>query len=308
MTRISTVKIFMVSSMVGLMMGLILLVSLTLDGHFGHMIAIASFAATTVTIFLNAHQRASQPVVIFTSYVLAASIGYLATLIPSNVAIQSSVALFSLVLVLLLLDLMHPPAVAYAFGFILTGYGLLEVFLTIPALFVYFIALAVVIWSVEKVLIWVGLISGPPIKKTAVSGYEKIGNLVHTLVPYALVILFISLTVDFLYPALIEPFSLYLTILDIAIVSLFIVDLVFLYRKATTVPEFIKQNWLDIIATIPFFITFRFMQGASLLFSLISRGSVTIGTDFARFTRFARPLARSPRFVRMLDHLDQVGL
>ena len=49
---------------------------------------------------------------------------------------------------------MHPSAVAYAFGFMLTGYGGAEVLLTIPALLVYFIALGVVVWSAEKIMVW----------------------------------------------------------------------------------------------------------------------------------------------------------
>lgn len=294
--------------MVGVMMGLLLLVFSVLEESFGHAIAIASFAATTVSVFMQGHARGNRPLSIGVCYFSAAVVGYLVSLLPVVLAAQAGVALFVLVFGFLFFDIMHPPAVAYAFGFMLGGYGVLEIALTIPALFVYFVTLGVVVLAVERLASWVGLLPPAQTKVQPTTWYGWWERIVHQLVPYALLLLFTSLLVEFLYPELVEPHALYVRLLDIAILSLFVADLTFIYRRTQTVREFVRHNWVDILATIPFFIVFRLLQGATLAVALVARGTAEVAADVTRFSRFARPAARTPRFIRLLDELDGVGL
>lgn len=304
----SVYKAVVLSLMVGLMMGLILLVFTVLESSFGHAIAIASFAATTVSVFLHSTERANQPLVISICYLSAATAGYGATLIPLELYWQVAIALSVLVMGFILLNIMHTPAVGYAFGFMLGGYGTLEVVLTIPALFVYFITLGVVIIVVERLAVLLGWLPNEHAPAKQSTWYEWFEEWVHRLVPYALVLLFVSILTEFLYPEVVEAYGLYLRIFDGLIIGLFVVDLTFIYRRAQSTTQFLRHNWIDIVATIPFFIVFRFFQGASLIFALVARGTAEAVADAARFSRFARPVARTPRFTRLLDRLDDVGL
>ena len=306
--RPSVHKAVVVSLMVGLMMGLILLVFTVLEDSFGHAIAIASFAATTVSVFLHSRERSNQPLVISACYLSAAVVGYGAALLPVELFVQVAVALFVLVLGFLLFNTMHPPAVAYAFGFMLGGYGMLEVALTIPALFVYFFTLGVVILVVERAAVWIGWLPEEYTSAEYQTWYEWIEDRTHRLVPYALVLLFASILTEFLYPEIAASYVVYLRVLDGLIIALFVADLTFIYRRAQSAAQFLRHNWIDIVATIPFFIVFRFFQGAALVFALVARGSAEAVADAARFSRFARPVARTPRFARLLDRLDEVGL
>ncbi len=289
-------------------MGLLLLVFSAFEDSLGHAIAIASFAATTVSVFMHSKVRANKPLAIALCYMGAAVIGYAASLLPAPLFVQAGVALFVLALGFLLLDSMHPPAVAYALGFLLGGYGMLEVALTVPALFVYFITMGVVILVVERLATWMGLLPYLEPDQPARSWYEWCEQRTHALVPYALVLLFASIMTEFLYPELVEPYALYLRLLDTGVITLFIVDLAFIYRRSSSINVFVRQNWIDIIAAIPFFIVFRMFQGAALAFSLVARGAAETVTEAGRFSRFARPVARTPRFMRLLDRLDEVGL
>ena len=45
--------------------------------------------------------------------------------------------------------------------------------------------------------------------------------------------------------------------MDLIITFIFLIDLIFLYRHASGLKDFIKRNWLDIISVIPFGMAFR---------------------------------------------------
>ena len=301
-------KALVVAIMVGVMMSFIVLIFSVLEHNFGYAIAIASFAATTISIFLNSRSPSNKPIVVFLAYLCAAAVGYGASLLPLEVPLQAAIAMFTVVLVFVSLQLIHPPAVAYTLTFLLGGFGLMEVLFTIPALFVYFVILGMVVLVVEQVATWVGLIPKEERQTQPANARAQIEKLVHYSVPLFLVILFVSITIEFLYPEVVQPYTVYLRIFDGFIVALFAADLTFIYRRSQSFRQFVTKNWIDILATIPFFIVFRFFQGASLILAIFARGTVEVVADASRFSRFLRPLARTPRFARVLDKLDDVGL
>ncbi len=73
-----------------------------------------------------------------------------------------------------------------------------------------------------------------------------------------------------------------LRIVNIIILSVFVVDLWVSYRKVRSVPIFVKKHWLDILMVIPYFRIFRIARILRL----------------ARFLRFAR-IARTAKIGRL---------
>lgn len=308
MTSGNFYKAIVVALMVGLMMSLVFLVFSILEGTIGQIIAIASFAATTAIVFLHSSDHGSKPLTIFCAYLTAAVVGYGVSLIPIEQTVQVFVGLFLTVFLFLITQWMHPPAVAYSLTFLLGNFGLTEVFFTIPALFVYLVTLGVVVFCIERAAVLFGWL--PADKDVPVPGtwYEYIEDRVHRLVPFSLILLFVAIAAEFLYPNVVEPYLFYIRIFDGFVIGLFVLDLTFIYRRSTSVRQFVQENWMDILATIPFFLVIRFFQGVSLVVALIARGTAGAVTEVASFVRFMRPLARTPRFARLLDRLESLDL
>lgn len=289
------------------MTGLMLFIFTSFEAVIGHGIAIASFAATVSIISFRPSDNSAKPRVVAIGYLSAAVVGFLISFMPLDLIIFKSVlGVGILVAFLIATENMHPPAVAYLFGFILGGYGLNELLLTIPALAGFFVSLAVVAFVIEQVSFSFGLIKKEKEKKSF-SLYERLEKATDMIVPYALVVLFISLTAEIIYPENLAPYALQLAILDWSIIFIFLVDLTFKFRKIGNFSRFIKKYWLDVIATIPFFVVFRFFQGMALAFEFIARGAVEIPAHTTAFLRFLRPLARFPRFARMLEHIENIS-
>ncbi len=297
---------FVASSIAALMMAIMIFVFSVFEQAIGHGIAIASFAATTAIVVFNPTNPSARPKTIVFSYLGAALIGFLVSLSPFSLSIQAALAVGLIIAILIITDTSHPPAVAYAFGFILGGYGLTEFILTIPALLAFFVALATTAFVVERIATLLGLIEDPKIDSSKLSYYQKIERAVDNAVPYALVILFVAIVVEFVYADQVAPYSFYFNLIDWAVILFFVLDLSFKFRKVPKLKDFMRKYWLDIIATIPFFIVFRFFQGLAVAFEVFSRGGLEVTRHMAIFVRFLRPLARFPRFARMLKHLEKI--
>ncbi len=302
MTNFQPQRVITLSVMIGVVMGLMLLVFDVFEANTGHSIAVAAFAATTIIIFLDPQNKSAKPSVIFIAYFSAASLGYLSSVLPLPIYLQASIAVSATVFVLLRFLAPHPPALAYAFGFILGGYGLTELVLTIPALLAYFITIGTVVQFGIIVLGYLGLVSDDNARRSEKLNLEKIVN---RILPYALIVLFISLLFEFLRPDLTEPYRLYLTVLDAMIITVFVIELYYKYKRAKSIKLFAKENWIDILAVIPFFLVMRFIQGVSLVVGLVA-GQAHALADMTKFTKFLRPIARSPRFARMVDQFNKL--
>ena len=297
-------KALVLSVLVGVMISILLFVLAVLENNLGHSIAIASFAATTVIVFLQSKSKAAQPFTIVVSYMTAALVGFLASFIPVTTWVSAGLGIMTLVFLLLMVDRMHPPAIAYALGFMIGGYGVWELFLTIPALLLYFIALGAVIVVVESVAVSIGWLNRPKVKRKSLSLSEKIEQVVSTVVPYALVVLFALLLAQYVYQDALAPYQTIITIIDWLIISLFILDLYFIYHKAQSTKAFVQANWLDILATVPFFVVIRFFQGSAMAFTLLARGASSAITEASQFVRLLRPLARIPRFTQLIKRIE----
>ena len=95
-----------------------------------------------------------------------------------------------------------------------------------------------------------------------------LGKLLDFLVVLSVIIVTIFLLLDLLGLSglldmtAVELHEIYIPI-SIAILIVFILDLIRLWRHSTTVGEFFKNGWLDIVATIPFELIAWFLMSVS---------------------------------------------
>jgi len=139
-------------------------------------------------------------------------------------------------------------------------------------------------------------------------------------VPYLLVILLIITSIDMFYAEMAEAYMAQIELIDGIIILLFVIDLAFKYRRARSVPEFLKSHWIDIIAIIPFYMMFRLVDEFVLTSELVKEGQQTLHiaegveaeaaaaakdakvvkmmTRSERMLREVRVIARFPKFVK----------
>jgi len=98
----------------------------------------------------------------------------------------------------------------------------------------------------------------------------------------------------------VQKYAQTIIIIDYAVLAIFLVDLVVLYKKADGFGDFIKKDWLDIVACIPFGMAFQLTKIVRLIrilrvFSKTEQIGKVVKTGM--LTR-AGKLARAERFTR----------
>ncbi len=88
-----------------------------------------------------------------------------------------------------------------------------------------------------------------------------IEHFIDKIIPFFLIILLGIIVIDIFFPVISAKYQIDIEIADYVIIAFFIVDLIFKYRRARTIPQFIRKHWIDIIAIFPFFLVFRFFTG-----------------------------------------------
>ena len=149
--------------------------------------------------------------------------------------------------------------------------------------------------------------------------FQKIETAIDASVPYLLVILVIITSIDIFYAEMAETYSLQIEIIDTSVIGLFAIDLIFKYHRAKSTPRFIRENWIDIVAVIPFYLVFRLVDEFVIASELVREGqqtlhiaegvekeaataakdvkTVKIVTRSERMLREARVLGRVPKFI-----------
>jgi len=149
---------------------------------------------------------------------------------------------------------------------------------------------------------------------------QKIEHIVDKSIPYLLLLLTILVVTEiFFHDIALQYYSL-IEIFDGIIISVFIIDLIFKYRRARTIGDFVKAYWLEILAVIPFYLIFRLYEEIGLLFGKLGakelQQAAHVGIELEketklvkaveevkfitraeRFGRFIRPILRLPRFL-----------
>lgn len=152
---------------------------------------------------------------------------------------------------------------------------------------------------------------------------HRLEKFVDKIIPYTLIILLFIIIGELFFQHYIEPYSGYIKAADYLIVLVFLIDLSFKYKRSTSIPNFLRTSWLDIIAVFPFFLLFRLVEEfvsiarTGELFQTIFHETVEVEKVApqilneesklireARASRFAtrviRPMSRIPRFAKAL--------
>ncbi len=294
--------------LVAVTIGLMVLIFGIFENAVGHGIAIASLAATTTIVVFQSRTRAGKPATVSFSYISAAGIGVLVGFIPSeSVFLQVAIGVTLLIVLLATFDRMHPPSVAYLFGFILGDYGFIEFFLTLVALSAFFVSLAVVVFVLEELAVFLGFAPSKKKKIKSKNFLESLELIIDRAVPFSLVILFVSVLLQFLYSETLQSYDTFFSYLDWSIITLLVIDLIFKFKKTANTKKFIKGYWLEILAILPFFFILKGFEGVAHSLKYLTRGSLAIPIESSALLRFLRPMARFPRFIRMLDNLDSLA-
>jgi len=296
-------KIIVTSVLAGSLIGLTLLVFEAFQSTVGHGIAIASFGATALIVVFNPSSPGASPKAVFFGYVIAGAIALLFSTflnLPAYILAALIIALVSAVQ--LFLNMVHPPAVAYSLSFVYGGYSFLEYILTLPAILGFFIAFGVLVFILKIIESILSPHHDESIFKDK-TNYEKIELIVDRSIPYALVLLFFIIIIELVNPALASKYETVLGQLDVVIITLFVIDLIFKYRQVYSVKNFIKEYWLDIIATLPVFVLMRFfgaVMSVIRLEVLLVSGGLRVGS----LSKLLKPIARFPRFAKLIEKIE----
>ena len=138
-------------------------------------------------------------------------------------------------------------------------------------------------------------------------------NFVDKAIPYLLIVLLGIIIVEIFFHDIAVEYHTLITVLDYLIIAFFLVDLGFKFHRVKKIPKFFKKYWLEIIAVFPFFLVFRFFESfAGVYFAVqdlvlpqkILHEGVEVERIVARESRIARifrPVARSPRLLKLSD-------
>ena len=157
---------------------------------------------------------------------------------------------------------------------------------------------------------------------------HKIELVVDKIIPYSLILLLSIIIGEIFFGHEIEPYHAFVSVIDGVIIFIFILDLIFKYIRIKKFPKFFKKYWLEIIAVFPVFLVLRIIEefvtianlGGTIQASIhealeIEKGGKLLvreiegtGKEVSRlryFSRFIRPIARSPRFLKSFSFYEK---
>ena len=128
----------------------------------------------------------------------------------------------------------------------------------------------------------------------------------------ALLVLLVIVIVDVFYTGLKYEYSTEFLAADLFVLFVFAGDLSFKFRRAASWQGFLRREWLEILAVIPFFWVFRLIESVARIgelvqeiIHLVARGSRLarlfavfglVGTRHNRFQDFLKRISKSDRF------------
>jgi len=142
--------------------------------------------------------------------------------------------------------------------------------------------------------------------------WRKVELFFDKLIAPALILLLFYVIVDVFFTEFKYRHEPYFLFLDLTIISVFVGDLSFKFKRAANWKGFLKDEWLEILAIVPFFWIFRFIESvvrvgelAQEIIHLFARGGRLVrlfaafgltGTRSKRFADFIERVTRSRRF------------
>ena len=143
-------------------------------------------------------------------------------------------------------------------------------------------------------------------KQSKISKFEK-GFSILVLFSVLLVLYFLVLDM-FLDTSNIQDIIFYS---DIGITIIFLIDLIFLYKRSHGFWDFLKKNWLDVISVIPFGMAFRLTKLVRVLriFRIFSRASkatkISKAAKISKISKGLRLKSEVPRTGKILSKMSK---
>jgi len=164
---------------------------------------------------------------------------------------------------------------------------------------------------------------------------HKIELLVDKIIPYSLILLFILIMAEIFFADEVEPYRIYVSIVDGFVIFIFVLDLSFKYIRIRNFPKFFKNYWLEIIAIFPAFLFLRVLEEFAIIAGLgetvqsvgettqsafhevvgiekegklLMREVERTGQGVGRlryYHKFVRPLTRFPRFLAAFSFYEK---
>ena len=143
--------------------------------------------------------------------------------------------------------------------------------------------------------------------------WKKVEHYNSKLIPFAVAALLLVIIFELFIHTENHSIELSITILDYLVITIFIIDLIFLWIKSKHIKYFFQHYWLDIIAIFPFIIFFnlinnlyraviateRFVIAQAILHETLEAGKGVEGVakSGSKVGKFIRISARSIRIV-----------
>ena len=89
---------------------------------------------------------------------------------------------------------------------------------------------------------------------------HKVEKLVDSVIGPLLAVLLVVILAEIFLHEQFEAVSAYADYFDMFLISVFAVDLAFKFHRVRKFPRFLRKYWLEVMATIPFFLVFRFTE------------------------------------------------
>lgn len=149
---------------------------------------------------------------------------------------------------------------------------------------------------------------------------KKIERITDTLIVPALLAIFIIVILELFFTDTAHHYHSLISTADTVVISIFVIDVLFKFRRASTWEGFLRNHWLEVIAVMPFFVVFRLVEGIFIAVDIVDLGQHTAhlaegarSSRFAgffktselgrstRFGQFMRAISRSPRFAKAAE-------
>ncbi len=98
--------------------------------------------------------------------------------------------------------------------------------------------------------------------------WEKVEKCNAKVIPYALIVLTAIILIELFFHIESHTVHNIILFLDYLVISIFVIDLIFIAKKCDTTKYFFKNYWLDILAVFPFMLAFKFLESLKLAITL----------------------------------------
>lgn len=136
--------------------------------------------------------------------------------------------------------------------------------------------------------------------------FEKVEKINNKLIIPAIILLFFIIIFELFIHTENHAIELAVEVADYFVITVFVIDLVFLFHKAKTTKFFFKNYWLDIIAVFPFSLMFKALGEVAKVFSSLE--SVVVGQAILHETvEVSKAATKAERVAKVAEKFGKLG-